>query len=502
MAKQGIGTGLTTETSMTLSPYQIQMVRMLENDTLEFEERVELELCENEALERETKSSSKETISEDNGDSPEDEGIFHDDNDGGSDNHDYGPGDDGDNGGESEDYYEAGSYKENANNHSADDETTSRVITDSASLYDVLKEQIRLKNVSKNIEDLALYAIGNIDHEGYLRLEVEKMVDDLAFSEGKSVKDEDMQEAVTLIQSLDPAGIGAFNLQECLLLQLERKEQTKLVQIAHRMLDENLEDFSKKHFEKLIKKYNITEQEMIDIQKLIKSLNPKPGAAFDSSFGSSSPQIVPDFRVTNEDGVLTVLINDRNAPELRISEDTQAQLEVAKKGEDKESKDYAEYIKNKVEMAKWFINCIKQRQETLRKTMRAIVEKQKKFFLSGDETDLVPLALKDIANVTNYDISTISRVSSSKYVITDYGIYPLKFFFSESVATDDGVDVSNREIKKILQECIEGEDKKKPLTDERLKEILREKGYVIARRTVAKYREQLKIPVASQRKEI
>ncbi len=485
MLKQGLQQSLQQK----LSPLQIQMIRMLESTTLEMEERIQQELDENPVLEEvegecRREELPSETEEHDVTDSAYDDADFS--------MSDYKTDDD------------TPSYKLRDDNYSEEDRRDSP-LAESVSLHDLLHDQLRLKNIGKEIEELAEYVIGNIDHDGYLRREAESMVDDYMFQTGKQIADEKMREAVAAVQSLEPAGIGACNLQQCLLLQLQRKKQTPAVVNAIKILDGNFDDFSKKHYDKIMKKFNLEEEDLRNVVSEIIKLNPKPGSSLDSSMGSTSVQIIPDFIVECEDDEIILSLNDRNIPELRISQDYVDQLEMltqSKKGMSEDRMNAALFIKQKVDAAKWFISSVKQRQETLRCTMQAIISKQKEFFKTGDETKLKPMVLKDIANATGFDISTISRVSNSKYVMTDFGVFLLKDFFSESMTTEDGEEVSNKEIKKILEECVQNEDKRSPLTDDRLSDILKEHGYVIARRTVAKYRKQLNIPVASLRKEI
>lgn len=486
MLKQGLQQSLQQK----LSPLQIQMIRMLESTTLEIEERIQQELDENPVLEEvEGESSRREELPSENEDydatnSANDDADFS--------MSDYRTDDD------------TPSYKLRTDNYS-DEEQRESPLADSVSLHDMLHDQLRLKNIADDVEELAEYVIGNVDHDGYLRREPESMVDDFMFQTGKQVSDDKMREAVATVQTLEPAGIGAANLQQCLLLQLERKRQTPAVENAIKILTSSFDDFSKKHYDKIMKKFNLEEDDLRNVVGEIIKLNPKPGSSLDTSLGSTSVQIIPDFIVECEDDEVILSLNDRNIPELRISEDYANQLENLSKGKDsmsEDSKNAALFIKQKVDAAKWFISSVKQRQETLRNTMQAIISRQREFFLTGDETKLKPMVLKDIAAATGFDVSTISRVSNSKYVMTDFGVFPLKSFFSEGMTTEDGEEVSNKEIKKILEECVHGEDKRSPLTDDKLCEILKEHGYVIARRTVAKYRKQLNIPVASLRRKI
>ena len=481
--------GLQQTMQQKLSPLQIQMIKMIESTTMEMEERIQQELDDNPALEEaEGGDTRREELPDEN------RGM--DDGAGMDDDADY----------SMSDYRtdDTPSYKLSANNY-ADEERRDAPITESASLHEFLVDQLHLQNVTAEEAQNAEFVIGNVEHDGYVRRTPREMANDVTFQTGRRVMEDDMKKALALVQTLEPAGVGAPDLQTCLVLQLQRKKPTIEIKNAIAILQNNFEDFSKKHYEKIMRKYALEEEDLRGVIAEIVKLNPKPGSSWDNSISSTSVQIVPDFMVEEENGELILSLNDRNIPELRISQEFADQLDELsrnRKNQSEDSRNAALFIKQKVDSAKWFINSIKQRQETLRSTMQAIVNKQRDFFLTGDETRLKPMVLKDVAQVTGYDISTISRVSNSKYVLTDWGVYPLKFFFSESMATDSGEEVSNTEIKKILQDCIGNEDKRNPLTDDRLSEILQSKGYVIARRTVAKYRKQLGIPVATLRKEI
>ena len=484
MLKQGLQQSLRQQ----LSPLQIQMVRMLESTSLEMEERILQELDENPVLEEVNPESQHEELPDENR-GEEGDGQYDDDADFSM--SDYKTDDTPD-------------YKFNANNGTDDDRHES-VITESSSLHEMLLDQLRLKRIEEDKEQLAEYVIGNIDQDGYLRREPENMADDYLFQTGKQVPDDEVRKAIELVQTLEPAGVGAANLQECLLLQLKRKKKALAIDKAINILMENFEDFSKRHYDKLMKKFDIDESTLHEVINEVVKLNPKPGGSIESSSDSSSVQIIPDFIVETEDGQVILSLNDKNLPELRISDDYASQLQelsTNKKNQTEDSRNAALFIKQKIDSAKWFINSIKQRHDTLRRTMQAIIDKQREFFLTGDETKLRPMVLKDIAEVTGYDISTISRVSNSKYVQTDWGVLPLKSFFSESMTMESGEEVSNIEIKTILGECVKNEDKHNPLTDDQLSDILKQKGYVIARRTVAKYRKQLNIAVANLRREI
>ena len=350
------------------------------------------------------------------------------------------------------------------------------------------------------------YIIGNIDEEGYLRRSPESMVDDIVFQAGVETTDEEMKRLVREVQQFDPAGVGAINLQECLILQLERREQTPDVINAQKIITNFFEEFSKKHYDRIIRSMAITEVELKEALNQIVKLNPKPGNAWSGNvLEKTFSTIVPDFIIENDEGTLTVQLNNSNVPELRVSSmynEMFRDFTSNKENQSREMKDAVMFAKQKIDAARWFIDAIKQRQQTLIATMTAIVNYQREFFIEGDETYLKPMVLKDIADITGYDISTISRVSSSKYAQTEFGIFPVKFFFSETMLNDSGEEISTREIKKIMLECIDEEDKRAPINDDKLAEVLKEKGYNIARRTVAKYREQLNIPVARLRIEI
>ena len=372
--------------------------------------------------------------------------------------------------------------------------------------HENLMDQLGLLQLSEHDHQLAEYVIGNIDEEGYLRRTPESMVDDIVFQSGIQTTDDEMYRVVSLIQKFDPAGVGATTLQECLLLQLERKTQTTEIKQAIKIIVDYFEEFSKKHYDKITKALNIDEEQLKKIIAEIVKLNPKPGNSWGGNIlEKSMSAIVPDFILENDENQLTVHLNNSNIPELRVNNTYNEMFQdyaSNKKNQTREMKDAVMFVKQKIDAARWFIDAIKQRQQTLLTTMIAIVNFQREFFIEGDDTYLRPMILKDIADITGYDISTISRVSNSKYIQTEFGIFPVKYFFSESMTNDSGEEVSTREIKKILQDCIDNEDKRKPLNDDALAEVLKEKGYLIARRTVAKYREQLNIAVARLRKEI
>lgn len=470
-----------------LSPAQIQVIKMLEVPTLELEERIRQELEENPALEEGEELR-------------EDEGDFDDDlNDDGGNNDDM----------DLDDYMlddDIPDYRLKVNNTSKDDKREDIPFSIGTTFHEHLIEQLGLQHLTDHERLLAEYVIGNIDDEGYLRRTVESMVDDIVFHAGVHTTDEEMQKVVDIVQEFEPSGVGATSLQECLILQLERKKYRPEVDVALKIVRDYFEEFSKKHYDKIKKGLDIDDDMLREAVTEISHLNPKPGNAWGGNLLEKSMSvIVPDFILENTDGKLSVHLNNSNIPELRVSNTYNELFQTysEKKSEKNNGlKDAVTFAKQKIDAAKWFIDAIKQRHETLLTTMRAIVEFQHEFFIEGDDVYMKPMILKDIADITGYDISTISRVSNSKFIQTEFGVYPVKYFFSESMTNDSGEEVSTREIKKILQDCIEIENKKKPLNDDALADVLKTKGYNIARRTVAKYREQLNIPVARLRKEI
>lgn len=481
---------LNFKLSQKLSPQQIQLMKLIQLPTLAFEQRISEELEENPALE-----GGKETEENDDYDSD-----FN--------NEDY---DDGNERIEADDINideylsddDTPSYKLNANNYSADDEEKQIPYAAGTSFTEYLQSQLNTFSLDEEESEIAQFLIGSIDESGYLRRPVSDILDDLAFTQNVYTTEEKIEKVLKIVQDLDPAGVGARNLQECLLLQLERKEPTLAVNLAISILDDAFDAFSKKHYDKLIQKFGVSEDELRDAIHEIEHLNPKPGGSYSGS-SRIVEHIVPDFTIRITDGELELTLNGRNAPELRVSHEYTNMLKGYKESNEKSKsqKEAVQFIKQKLDGAKWFIEAIKQRQQTLYITMNAIMHYQYDYFLTGDERKLKPMILKDIADKTGMDISTVSRVANSKYVDTPYGTKLIKDFFSEAMKNDQGEDVSTREIKKILETTIGEEDKKKPLTDDRLAQILKKKGYPIARRTVAKYREQLDIPVARMRKEI
>jgi RNA polymerase sigma-54 factor len=393
-------------------------------------------------------------------------------------------------------------YKTQINNSSPDDERYEAPVVNTISFQDSLIAQLGEQNLDEKQYQIGLQLIGSLDEDGYLRRPIENIIDDLAFSQNITASESEVLAVLKLIQTFDPPGIGARNLQECLLLQLERKEPTPTVQLAKKVLTRYMDEFSKKHYEKIALSLALTDNEMKDVLHEILRLNPLPGSTF-ASGSRSSEAIIPDFILTNDDGKLELSLNSKNAPDLRLSKTYLNMLQEYSKNKKKSRSDREAlmFVKQKLDAAKWFIDAIKQRQHTLLNVMNAILEYQKEYFLEGDERKLRPMILKDIADIVKMDISTISRVANSKYIQTPFGTFLLKTFFSESLTTDSGEEVSSREVKKILSDAIAAEDKRNPVTDDQLSKLLKEKGYNLARRTVAKYREQLNIPVARLRKE-
>ena len=478
---------LQLKLSQKLSPQQIQLMKLIQLPTQAFEQRLKQELEENPALEsgKEVENDPFDDYSTDS-DYEEHETIGEDIN--------------------VDEYLsddEIPSYRTQANNYSSDDEDRSIPYAAGTSFNQHLISQLNTFRLSETDRDIAEFLVGSVDESGYIRRELSEIVDDLAFTQNVFTTEEEVEKILKIVQSLDPAGVGARNLQECLSIQLHRKEKTPDVELATKIIDKAFEQFSKKHYKKLLQKFDITEIQLKDAIEEIEHLNPKPGGSY-SSNTKIIEHIVPDFAIKIVDGELELTLNGRNAPELHVSRGYSDMLKGYKESKEKSKsqKDAVLFIKQKLDAAKWFIEAIKQRQQTLFVTMSAIMHYQKEYFLTGDERKLRPMILKDIADEIDMDVSTVSRVANSKYVDTPYGTKLIKEFFSESMKNDQGEDVSTREIKKILETVIEDENKRKPLTDDALSKILKEKGYPIARRTVAKYREQLDIPVARLRKKI
>ncbi len=481
-----------------LSPQQIQLMKLLQLPTVALEQRIKEELELNPALEEDNSETETEEI----------ENEYDEvDNSETDDNSDFEEKevDKIDDGYELEDYMDAGdldAYKYEISNRSADDEVFQSVVVEGPDFHSQLEEQLGLRDLTEKEFSIGLYLIGCIDEDGYIRRDLDLIVDDLAFSQNTHTTKEELEDVLKTIQEFDPAGVGARTLQECLLIQLERKPvKAKETQLAIEVVKTMMDEFSKKHYDKIIRRLNIEDEDLKDVIAEITHLNPRPGNSEGDNKGQMS-EVVPDFNISVNDGVPELSINQRNLPDLKISNDYIEMLKEYSRAKEKSIKEASSFVKGKIESAQWFIEALQQRHQTMLISMHAIMEYQQEYFASGDESKLKPMILKDIADKVGLDISTVSRVANSKYVQTPYGTFLLKTFFSESLSTDGGEEVSTREVKKILQECIANEDKRKPLTDDALCEILKEKKYNIARRTVAKYREQLDIPVARMRKEI
>ncbi len=474
-----------------LSPQQIQLIRLLELTEIEFEERVQQELVDNPALEEGREESLDVPNDFDN--NADEEG----------------------NPGESAEELALGDYSNDDEipdyrlescNYSREERKAEIPFVSASSFHDFLEDQLGELSLDDIDCQIAQYIIGNIDDNGYLQRPIQAISDDLIFQVGLDVPVNKVEDILQIIQEFEPAGVGASNLRECLLLQLERHEGTSANLLAYKIIDLHFEEFSKKHYDKIIRLCEVSEDELKSAIHEITLLNPKPGSTWNNSYsGNEGHHIIPDFYVEEQDGELSIGLNNSNVPELHISREYQEMLEdytSNKQNQTREKRDALLFVKQKLDAAQWFVNAVKQRQETLLNTLQVIVALQRDFFLTGDEHNLRPMILKDVAERTGYDISTISRAANSKYVQTNFGIYPLKYFFSEAMQNEAGEEVSTREIKSLLQELIAHENKRKPLSDNKLCELLQQKGYPIARRTIAKYREQLSIPVARLRKEI
>ncbi len=476
-----------------LSPQQIQMIKLLEIPTMQLEQRIKKEMEENPALEEGVEDELDQPVDEENYDEEEESAEIQKEQDEFS-LEDY-IGDD-----------DTPDYRLNTNNSSKDDKFEDIPFSVGNSFHEFLESQLGLRMLNDRQKMLAGYLIGNIDEEGYIRRKLEAIVDDLAFGMGFKTDEVELRGILEIIQDFDPPGVGARDLQECLLIQIRKKNlDDPAVLNAHEILKFHFDEFTRRHYDKILSRMNITEDDLKDAIDEVIRLNPRPGSTYSDPINKTLEHIVPDFILEINDGELELTLNSRNVPDLRVSRAYYEMLENFSAKKDKNTrteKEAVNFVKQKLDSAKWFIDAIKQRQNTLLLTMNTILHYQKEYFLEGDEKKLRPMILKDIADVTGLDISTVSRVANSKYIQTHFGILSLKYFFSEGLQTDSGEEVSTREIKKILEECIEAEDKRKPVTDDKLAEILKAKGYLIARRTVAKYREQLNIPVARLRKEL
>lgn len=479
-----------------LSPQQIQLMKLLQITTADLEQRIDEELEINPALEKGDENEDDEDTFSDEDTYVQKENEQNDADENYSDEFDV-----TDYFSDEDDYADYGDY----NNNTGDEEDRTIPIEMGVSFHESLIKQLGTKKLNEIDEKIGLQIIGSIDEDGYLRREIANIVNDLAFGQNIITTAEEVEEILEIIQDFEPDGVGARDLQECLLIQLRAKDSTPPIRYAIKILSENFDFFTKKHYDKLKKTYDLDEDDLKSVIQEILKLNPKPGGGYSSGANAKLQQyITPDFTVKNNEGEIELLLNMRNAPDLKVSRSFKEMFDAYKvtKEASKKQKEEILFIKQKIDAAKWFIDAIKQRQHTLMLVMRAILDKQMDYFLTGDETTLRPMILKDIADKVELDISTVSRVANSKYVQTEFGMKQLKYFFSESMTNSEGEEVSTKEIKSILQDLINAEDKDKPLSDQKLMELLEEKGYPIARRTVAKYREQLNLPVARLRKEL
>lgn len=478
----------TQQLSQTLSPQQILVVKLLELPTMELEERVRTEILDNPALEEGKEMSEQEHTDDFDSDFNEDTSYSQEDLSLG----DYRTDDD------------IPDYKLQEHNRNKGEVAEEIPFSDSVSFYEMLLDQLRMQHLTDEEEEIAEYLIGSLDDDGLLRKSIQTLVDELAIYRGIYTDTAAIERILAIIQDFDPAGIGARTLQECLLLQIKRKPYSPLKSIEQEIIEKYCDDFTRKNKEKIMQRLGISEETYNGAINELTKLNPRPGSSLGDIIGKNFQQIIPDFLVeTADDGTITFTLNNGNVPELRLSREFNELLEEHtqnKKNQSKESKDAFLFLKQKVDAAQGFINAIKQRQQTLITTMQVIIDLQRPFFLEGDEALLKPMILKDVAEKAKLDISTISRVSNSKYVQTNYGIFPLRFFFSDSYTTEGGEEFSVRKIKDFLEECIANENKEMPYTDDELTDMLKEKGYPIARRTVAKYRQQLNIPNARLRR--
>lgn len=464
-------TGLELKQQQKLSPLQIQTIKLIQMPIQELEQKVRAELESNPVLDDEPDPNSETEARDVSIDSIKEDGDIP-------------------------------AYRLKVNNWGKDPRPEYNTFSVKESFTQSLQRQLGFRDLTPHQRDIASFLIGSLDDDGYLRRSIDTIVDDLAFRANIETTPEEVEEMLKVIQDFEPVGVGARDLQECLLIQLRNMKQGPEVKTAIRIVDECFQDFSNKHFQKICSRLSITEDELKAAFGKIVKLNPSPGGQVDDSYVDQSQQIVPDFILDEHDGVLDFTMPRFNVPEIRVNKKYADLLLEAKGSSERAQKEAAAFVKQKLDSAKWFVEALKQRQNTLSKTMRAILDYQHDYFLDGDESNLKPMVLKDIAEITGFDISTISRVVNSKFIETHFGIFPLKYFFSEGMENKEGEEVSTRELKKVLQECVDSEDKKKPLTDEQLVVEMAKRGYNVARRTIAKYRGQLGIPLARWRKEI
>ncbi|MBQ6821405.1 MAG: RNA polymerase factor sigma-54 [Bacteroidales bacterium] len=464
-------TGLELKQQQRLSPLQIQTIKLIQMPIQELEQKVRAELESNPVLDDEPDPNSDSEAKDVSIDAIKEDGDIP-------------------------------AYRLKVNNWGKDPRPEYNTFSVKEGFTQSLQRQLGFRDLTPHQRDVASFIIGSLDDDGYLRRDLDILVDDLAFRAGIETSEEEVEQMLRIIQEFEPVGVGARDLRECLLIQLRSLKPSPEVNTAIRIIDECFQDFSNKHFQKICSKLSISEDQLKAAFAKIVKLNPSPGGQVDDSYEDQSQQIVPDFILDEQDGVLDFTMPRFNVPEIRVNKKYADLLMEAKGSSEKAQKEAAAFVKQKLDSAKWFVEALKQRQNTLSKTMRAILDFQHEYFISGDEADLKPMVLKDIAEVTGFDISTISRVVNSKFIETHFGIFPLKYFFSEGMENSEGEEVSTRELKKVLQECVDGENKHKPLTDEQLVVEMNKRGYNVARRTIAKYRSQLNIPPARWRKEI
>ena len=459
-----------------LSPLQIQTIKLIELPVQELEQRIRKELEENPVLDD---SAPSEKEDGDDEQQPQEISLS-----------------------ELKDDDSIPDYKLRVNNYGKDERPQYNTFSVKESFTQSLMEQLGFRNLSEHEHNVAAFIIGSLDDDGYLRRDIESLVDDLAFRMNITTDEEEVERMLHIIQEFEPTGVGARDLRECLLIQLKALKQSEDVVNDEKILTDWFHEFSNKHFQKIMLKLGLSEKEMKAAMARIVKLNPSPGGQIDDSYNDQAQQIVPDFILDMENGELKLSMPRFSIPEIRVNRKYAELLMDAANSSERQKKEAATFVKQKLDSAKWFVEALKQRHNTLLSTMQAIVDYQHDYFMSGDEANLRPMVLKDIAAITGFDISTISRVVNSKYIETHFGIFPLKYFFSEGLENKDGEEVSTRELKKVLQECVENEDKHKPLTDDQLVSLMNEKGYKVARRTIAKYRDQLGIPKARMRKEL
>ena len=465
---------LELKQTQKLSPQQIQTIKLIELPIQELEQKIRKELEENPVLDEDLPKEN-----EDEGEAPREVSLS-----------------------EYKDDESIPSYRLRADNYSKDERPQYSTFSVKESFTQSLQEQLGYRQLSEHQYAVASFLIGSLDDDGYLRRGLDNIVDDLSFRANIETNEEELLEMLKVIQEFEPAGVGARDLRECLLIQIRNFKKTPEVEIAVKILKNHFHEFTSKHYQKIMTRMNITEDQLRGAISKIVKLNPSPGGQIDDSYSDQAQQIVPDFILEYQDGNLKLSMPRFSIPELRVNRKYAELLMDAANSSEREKKEAAAFVKKKLDSAKWFVEAIKQRHNTLSSTMQAIVDYQKEYFVDGDETHLKPMVLKDIAERTGYDISTISRVVNSKYIETHFGIFSLKYFFSEGLENQDGEEVSTRELKKALQECVDSEDKHKPLTDDELVVKMTEKGYKVARRTIAKYRDQLGIPKARLRKEL